>query len=89
MARHLCLPTNDVGLREKSTIGATAASCVRAAIGEWARFRRKHADAILQMYWWQLMGVYILGSSQGDGTLKRIGQFFELGVAIAAAIATK
>ena len=54
---------------------------------EWATFRPKDADAILQLYWWQLMGVYMVGSYRRDGTLRRIGQFFELEAAIAAAIA--
>jgi DNA-binding response OmpR family regulator len=53
---------------------------------EWATFRPKDADAIRQLYWWQRMGVYLVGSYEQEGALARIGQFFELEAAIAAAI---
>lgn len=56
---------------------------------EWATFRPKDGDAIRQLYWWQRVGVYLVGSYQDDGTLKRIGHFFELEAAIAAAIAPR
>jgi DNA-binding response OmpR family regulator len=56
---------------------------------EWATFRPKDADAICQLYWWQRMGVYLVGSYQDEGTLKRIGHFFELEAAIAAALAAE
>lgn len=56
---------------------------------EWATFRPKDADVICQLYWWQRVGVYLVGSYQDDGTLKRIGHFFELEGAIAAAMAAK
>jgi DNA-binding response OmpR family regulator len=56
---------------------------------EWATFRVKDGEAIRQLYWWQLMGVYIVGSYRKDGKLKRIGHFFELEAAIAAAFAAK
>ena len=53
---------------------------------EWATFRPADSDAIVQLYWWQSMGVYLVGSyDPGGGTLKPIGQFFELDAAIAAA----
>jgi CheY-like chemotaxis protein len=55
---------------------------------EWATFRPKDAEAIRQIYWWQRMGVYLVGSYHDDGTLGRIGQFFELEAAIAAATAS-
>lgn len=53
---------------------------------EWATFRPPDADAIRQLYWWQLMGVYLVGSYEQKGGLKPIGQFFELEAAIAAAL---
>jgi CheY-like chemotaxis protein len=53
---------------------------------EWATFRPNGADALRQLYWWQQMGVYLVGSYEEDGALKPIGQFFELDVALAAAI---
>jgi hypothetical protein len=53
---------------------------------EWATFRPKDADAIHQLYWWQLMGVYLVGSYDPGGVLQPIGRFFELDAALAAAI---
>lgn len=54
---------------------------------EWATFRPKGTDAIRQLYWWQRMGVYLVGTYEEDqGTLHRIGHFFELEAAIAAAM---
>lgn len=53
---------------------------------EWATFRPKDVDAIRQLYWWQLMGTYLVGIYEEEGTLKRVGQFFELEAALAAAI---
>jgi CheY-like chemotaxis protein len=55
---------------------------------EWATFRPKDVDAIRQIYWWQRMGAYLLGTYEEEGTLRRIGQFFELEAALAAAIPT-
>ena len=53
---------------------------------EWATFRPKDVDAIRQLYWWQRKGVYLVGSYDQDGALTRIGQFFDLEAAIAAAV---
>lgn len=53
---------------------------------EWATFRPKGVDAVRQVYWWQRMGVYLVGSYDQEGALRRIGQFFELEAAIAAAL---
>lgn len=52
---------------------------------EWATFRPKGINAIRQLYWWQGMGVYLVGSYGESGALEPIGQFFELEAAIAAA----
>jgi hypothetical protein len=51
---------------------------------EWATFRRMEDAAICQLYWWQRMGLYVVGRYQDDATLKPVGQFFELEAAIAA-----
>ena len=54
---------------------------------EWATFRPKDGDSICQLYWWQRMGVYLVGCYEDDGTLRRMGHFFELDAAIAEALA--
>jgi CheY-like chemotaxis protein len=51
---------------------------------EWATFRRMEDDAICQLYWWQRMGLYVVGRYQDDSTLKPVGQFFELEAALSA-----
>ena len=56
---------------------------------EWATFRPKDTDRICQLYWWQGVGVYLVGAYQDDGTLKRLGHFYELEAAIAAALAAR
>jgi len=53
---------------------------------EWATFKPKDLDVLRQLYWWQAMGVYLVGSYEEAGALKPIGQFFELEAAIAAAL---
>lgn len=53
---------------------------------EWATFRPRDDEILRQLYWWQLMGVYLVGSYEEQGGLKPIGQFFELEAAIAAAL---
>lgn len=53
---------------------------------EWATFRRTEDDAICQLYWWQRMGLYVVGRYREDSTLSSIGQFFELEAAMAAAM---
>jgi DNA-binding response OmpR family regulator len=55
---------------------------------EWATFRPKNVDAIRQLYWWQRKGVYLAGSYDHEGALTRIGQFFDLEDAIAAAVSS-
>lgn len=52
---------------------------------EWATFRPNGVEAIHQLYWWQRMGVYLVGSYDQDGALTQIGRFFDLEAAIAAA----
>ena len=53
---------------------------------EWATFRSPDDDRIYQLYWWQLLGVYILGRYEPDGRLTPVGQFLERDAAIAAVI---
>ncbi|MCV0403945.1 MAG: response regulator [Chloroflexi bacterium] len=53
---------------------------------EWATFRPRGMDARHQVYWWQRKGVYLVGAYDEGGSLSRIGQFFELEAAIAAAV---
>lgn len=53
---------------------------------EWATFRPKDVDAVRQLYWWQGKGAYLVGSYDQEGSLTRIGQFFDLEDAIAAAV---
>src|SRR5688572_1774049 len=51
---------------------------------EWATFSRKDDDAICQLYWWQRMGLYVVGRYRDDAILTPIGQFYELDAALAA-----
>lgn len=53
---------------------------------EWATFRPSGAERISQLYWWQRLGVYLVGAYGEHGMLAPIGQFFELEAAIAAAM---
>lgn len=53
---------------------------------EWATFRPKDMDSVRQLYWWQTKGEYLVGSYEEDGALTRIGQFFDVEDAIAAAL---
>ena len=51
---------------------------------EWATFRWVDSRPLYQVYWWQHLGVYLVGRYGEDGRLVRAGQFFELGAAIEA-----
>jgi len=53
---------------------------------EWATFGSPDDDRIYQLYWWQLLGVYMLGRYESDGRLSLVGQFLERDAAIAAVI---
>lgn len=52
---------------------------------EWATFVSPNDDRIYQLYWWQRLGVYIVGRYDDDARLERVGQFYERGSAIEAA----
>jgi CheY-like chemotaxis protein len=53
---------------------------------EWATFRSPDDDRIYQLYWWQALGVYIVGRYDDDGRLTLVGQFLERDSAIGAVI---
>jgi CheY-like chemotaxis protein len=56
---------------------------------EWATFRDGTGDELYQLYWWQRLGVYIVGRYDADAHLQPVGQFFELAAAIDAALRAK
>lgn len=52
---------------------------------EWALFRDQ-GGSLVQLYWWQLHGVYQLGRYTDRGLLRMIGQFTELEAAMDLAL---
>jgi CheY-like chemotaxis protein len=71
-------------VRELTAAGATDIGT--STRREWATFRSPHDDRIYQLYWWQLLGLYIVGFYGEDARLTVIGQFFDRDAAIAAAL---
>ncbi len=53
---------------------------------EWATFTSPHDGQIYQLYWWQQLGVYIVGRYDDDARLRMVGQFYELDTAVDAAL---
>ena len=53
---------------------------------EWATFRSPDDDRLCQLYWWQTLGVYIVGRYDDEGRLTLVGQFFDRDTAIGAVI---
>ena len=53
---------------------------------EWATFRSPDDDRIYQLYWWQALGMYIVGRYDDDGRLTLVGQFLDRDSAIGAVI---
>ena len=53
---------------------------------EWATFASSHDEHIYQLYWWQRLGLYIVGRYDEDARLETVGRHFELETAIAAAL---
>lgn len=53
---------------------------------EWATFRSPDDDGICQLYWWQLLGVYIVGRYDQGGRLTLVGHFLERDAAIGSVI---
>jgi CheY-like chemotaxis protein len=66
---------------------ATGATDIRTSERrEWATFTSPLDGRIYQLYWWQRLGVYIVGRYDDDARLERVGQFLERSDAIAAAL---
>jgi len=53
---------------------------------EWATFVSPHDELIYQLYWWQRMGLYIVGRYDPEARLERVGQFYERRSAVDAAL---
>lgn len=56
---------------------------------EWATFRLPPDERMYQMYWWQQQAKYLLGVYSDDGVFERLGAFWELDDALAAADARR
>lgn len=70
-----------------SRLCAAGATDVRAGNRrEWATFGSVHDEHIYQLYWWQRLGLYIVGRYDADARLETLGRYFELEAAIAAAL---
>lgn len=52
---------------------------------EWALFRDRNGR-LVQLYWWQLRGVYLVGRYDDEGILKMLGEFVERDAAINVAL---
>ncbi|HEX6128994.1 MAG TPA: response regulator [Candidatus Limnocylindria bacterium] len=55
---------------------------------EWATFASSHDERIYQLYWWQQLGLYIVGRYDADARLEIVGQFYELDAAIESALSS-
>ena len=55
---------------------------------EWATFASPHDKRIYQLYWWQQLGLYIVGRYHDDARLRIVGQFYEVDAAIDAALSS-
>lgn len=53
---------------------------------EWATFVSPADEGIYQLYWWQRLGLYMLGRYNEAARLELIGQYFERRAAIEAAL---
>jgi len=53
---------------------------------EWATFVSPADDRIYQLYWWQRLGVYMVGRYDDSARLQLIGRYFERHAAIEAAL---
>ena len=53
---------------------------------EWATFRVAGDEPLFQIYWWQKLGLYIVGYYAADARLTLIGQFHDRSVAVTAAL---
>ena len=58
----------------------------RSTLREWVTFRTP-GDHLVQLYWWQQRGVYLIGRYASDGTtMEPLGHFVERDVAISVAL---
>lgn len=56
---------------------------------EWATFIPGDDAILAQLYWWEALGVYVVGRyDQATATLRPVGQFAHLGAALDAAFAS-
>lgn len=53
---------------------------------EWATFHVGDDERLFQIYWWQMLGVYIVGYYTPDARLALIGQFHDRNAAVGAAL---
>ena len=51
---------------------------------EWATFQITGDERLFQIYWWQKLGVYIVGYYAADARLTLIGQFHDRSAAVTA-----
>lgn len=56
---------------------------------EWATFTLPSDDRVYQLYWWQKQAQYLLGVYSDSGIFERLGTFWELDDALAAADARR
>lgn len=69
-----------------SALEARGATEIRPSkMREWALFRDQKGR-LVQVYWWQLRGVYQLGRYEDNGQLVMVGQFVERDAAIELAL---
>ena len=55
---------------------------------EWATFTPPATSDIVQLYWWEALGAYVVGRyQQASATLDPVGQFTDLGEALDAVLA--
>jgi CheY-like chemotaxis protein len=55
---------------------------------EWATFSPPATSDIVQLYWWDALGAYVVGRyQQASATLEPVGQFTELAAALDAVLA--
>jgi CheY-like chemotaxis protein len=85
---------SDVGDRRRTeqlveALSAAGATDIRTSERrEWATFISPDDDHIYQLYWWQRLGLYIVGRYDEQARLERVGQFYERAEAIASAFAS-
>ena len=71
--------------RELTEAGAT--DIRTSSRREWATFVSPADDRIYQLYWWQRLGVYMVGRYDEGARLEMIGRHYERRAAIEAALA--